>query len=136
MKRLMYFVVISLTLGNGFSLKAQTKDNRSQTETAQKVEAYYFHLTSRCVTCKAVESEAKKNLETLYPGKIVFQSLNLEDSENGTLVKKLDISGQTLLIVLGEKKINLTNEGFLYARNNPARFKSIIKERVDRLISQ
>ncbi len=99
-----------------------------------KVEAYYFHLTSRCVTCQAVEAEAKKNLEKLYGEKVRFQSFNLEDDANKVITEKLQISGQTLLIVKGDHKINLTNEGFMYARNNPEKFKTIIKEKVDRLL--
>jgi len=37
------------------------------------------------------------------------------------------------LVVKGNKKVNLTNEGFMYARTNPKKFKSIIKEKVDKL---
>jgi len=39
-----------------------------------------------------------------------------------------------LLVVKGNQKINLTNEGFLYAVTNPAKFKSLIKEKVDPLM--
>ena len=103
------------------------------------IEAYYFHFTSRCVTCKAVESEAKKNIETLYPeqvksGKITFQSLNLDESSSKEIAEKLGVSGQTLLIVKGDQKFNITNEGFMNARKNPEKFKEIIKEKVDKLM--
>ena len=100
-----------------------------------KIEAYYFHNTGRCVTCKAVENEAKKDLESIYGNKVIFKSVNIEDAANKDLVKKLEISGQTLLIVMGEKKMNLTKEGFMYARTNPAKLKTIIKEKVDKLIA-
>jgi hypothetical protein len=113
---------------------AQTSAKTTQTSTSAKVEAYYFHLTTRCVTCKAVEEEAKKDLEALYGGKVTFQAINIEDDASKAIVAKLKIEGQTLLLVKGDKKINLTNEGFLYARNNPEKFKSIIKEKVDGLL--
>ncbi|MEI6275327.1 MAG: nitrophenyl compound nitroreductase subunit ArsF family protein [Prolixibacteraceae bacterium] len=115
------------------SSNGQTAVKGTQGLKTAKIEAYYFHNTSRCVTCKAVEAEAKADLENLYGGQVVFKAINLEDEANKTIVDKLEISGQTLLIVKGEKKINLTNEGFLYARTNPAKFKSIIKEKVDKL---
>jgi hypothetical protein len=118
----------------GLLSNAQSEKTRVQNQVPGKVEAYYFHLTARCVTCKAVEAEAKKNLEILYPGKIRFQSINLEDAANKKIAERLQISGQTLLIVNGDTKINLTNEGFMYARNNPEKFKSIIKEKVDGLL--
>jgi hypothetical protein len=113
---------------------AQTSAKTTQTSTSAKVEAYYFHLTTRCITCKAVEAEAKKDLEALYGGKVTFQAINIEDDASKAIVAKLKIEGQTLLLVKGETKINFTNEGFLYARNNPEKFKSIIKEKVDGLL--
>ena len=101
---------------------------------ANQVEAYYFHNTARCVTCKTVESETKADLESLYGSQVTFKALNLEDDATKDIAKKLKVSGQTLLLVKGEKKINITNEGFMYARTNPAKFKSIIKEKVDGLL--
>jgi len=97
------------------------------------IEAYYFHNAARCVTCKAVESEAKADLESLYGKQVSFKALNLEEEATKPIAEKLQVSGQTLLVVKGDKKVNLTNEGFMYARTNPAKFKQIIKEKVDKL---
>jgi hypothetical protein len=118
---------------------AQTNKNEAKTASTDKIEAYYFHFTSRCVTCRTVESETKQNIENLYPdmvkqGKMSFQAINLDDASGKTIAEKFQISGQTLLLVKGTKKINITNEGFMYARTNPAKFKSIIKEKVDGLL--
>jgi len=113
---------------------AQTSKSVTQSLNPAKVEAYYFHMSTRCVTCKAVEAEAKKNLESLYGDKVTFKAINLEDDANKAIVEKLSISGQTLLLVKGDTKINLTNEGFMYAVNNPEKFKSIIREKVDGLL--
>jgi len=123
-----------LVLMNCLSGVAQTSKIATESSASTKVEAYYFHLSTRCVTCKAVEAEAKKNLESLYGGKVTFQAINIEDDASKAIVEKLKISGQTLLLVKGDTKINLTNEGFLYAMNNPEKFKSIIKEKVDKLL--
>ena len=124
----------TLVLVSGFFCNAQTSKTVNKSSASAKVEAYYFHMSTRCVTCKAVEAEAKKNLESLYDGKVSFQAINLEDDANKAIVEKLKISGQTLLLVKGDAKINLTNEGFMYAKNNPEKFKSIIKEKVDGLL--
>jgi len=124
----------ALVLMSGFFCIAQTSKTATQSSLSTKVEAYYFHMSTRCVTCKAVEAEAKKNLESLYDGKVSFQAINLEEDANKAIVEKLKISGQTLLLVKGDTKINLTNEGFMYAVNNPVKFKSIIKEKVDGLL--
>ena len=36
--------------------------------------------------------------------------------------EKLGVNSQTLLIVKGDQKINITNEGFLYAVSQPQKF--------------
>lgn len=120
---------------SGWSCNAQSNEKVDKTNTSGKVEAYYFHFTARCVTCKAVESEAKADIESLYGGKVTFQSINLDDESSKTIAEKLQIAGQTLLIVKGDTKINITNEGFMYARSNPEKFKTIIKEKVDPLVN-
>jgi hypothetical protein len=108
-------------------------------EQTNKIEAYYFHFTARCATCKAVEEQTKNDILTLYPkqvkdGSISFQSLNLDEPAGKLLGEKLKVSGQTVLIVKGNTKINLTNDGFLYAVTNPLKFKSILKEKIDHLL--
>jgi len=106
---------------------------------SDKIEVYYFHFTARCTTCRTIEAEAKKNIETLYPnqfkqGLITFRSLNLEEESTKPLAKRLGISGQTLMLVKGDQKINITNEGFMYAVVKPEKFKEIINEKVDGLL--
>ena len=127
-------ISFTLLLMSGLFCNAQTSKTSTQSTASAKVEAYYFHMSTRCVTCKAVEAEAKKNLESLYDGKVSFQAINLEDDANKAIVEKLKISGQTLLLVKGDTKINITNEGFMYAKGNPEKFKTIIKEKVDGLL--
>jgi hypothetical protein len=132
---LLFFPVIACTA------QSSVREDKSDTGNSDKIEVYYFHFTARCVTCKTIEARAKENLETLYPnqfkeGLMTFQSLNLEEAPNKALAEKLGVSGQTLLIVKGEKKINLTNEGFMYAVVKPEKFKEIINEKVDGLLTQ
>lgn len=128
MKRRVFLSFMLIALLSGFLSSAQTGNQA-------KVQAYYFHNATRCVTCKTVEAEAKTDLKELYGDKVSFQALNLEEKSTQELAKKLKVSGQTLLVVNGEKQVNLTNEGFLYAVTNPDKFKSIIKEKVDPLMN-
>ncbi len=125
---------LAMTMGS-WSCNAQTAKNETITNPSDKVEAYYFHFSSRCVTCKTVEAEAKADIESLYGGKVSFQAINLDDASSKTLAEKLKVSGQTLLIVKGDTKIDITNEGFMYARSNPEKFKAVIKEKVDPLVN-
>ena len=126
---------------SGASCKAQTEKKQTvSANSGNDVEVYYFHRTARCVTCKTVEAEARKNIEMLYAdqvktGKISFTSLNLEEATGKAMGDKLGVNSQTLLIVKGDQKINITNEGFLYAVSKPDKFKEVIKEKVDPLIN-
>lgn len=113
---------------------AQTMKQEAKAASSDKVEAYYFHFNVRCVTCKTIEAETKADIESLYGGKVSFRSVNLDDESSKPLAGKLGIAGQTLLLVKGDTKVNITNEGFRYARTNPEKFKSIIKEKIDGLI--
>jgi hypothetical protein len=135
-------LILAITLLIPFlSVNAQStkKEVKTSENSSDKIEAYYFHFTARCVTCRTIEAKAKENLEVLYPnqvkqGLITFQSINLEEASTKPLAEKLGVSGQTLLLVKGDQKINLTNEGFMYAVAKPEKFKEIINEKVDSLL--
>lgn len=104
-----------------------------------KIEVYYFHFTRRCMTCQNVENVSKKAVETLYPeqvkkGEITFQSVNLDEKEGEAIGAKYKIEGQTLIIISGDKKVDLTDKGFLYANNNPEKLKAEIKKAIDGMI--
>lgn len=117
------------------STKSQGKEAPVISDNSDRIDAYYFHFTLRCEACLNIEARAKESLETLYPdylktGLITFQALNLDEAPNRELAKKLGVSGQALLLVKGNQKIDLTNEGFLYATVKPEKFKEIINEKV------
>jgi hypothetical protein len=134
------FAGFMMLMFSGASCNAQSEKKQTVSATSgNDVEVYYFHMTTRCVTCKTIEAEARKNIEILYAdqfktGKISFTALNLEEATGKAVGDRLGVSGQTLLIVKGDQKINITNEGFLYAVSKPDKFKEIIKEKVDPLI--
>jgi hypothetical protein len=121
-----------LLIGTFISL-AQTAQKEASATASDKIEAYYFHFNARCATCRAVEAEAKADIEILYPGRATFRAINLDDASSKAIAEKLKISGQTLLVVKGDKQVNLTNEGFMYATTNPDKLKSVIKQKVDGL---
>lgn len=130
MKRLKLILAVAIIpFITSFSQQTKT-DNKS---TSTKIEGYYFHYTQRCVTCKTVEAQAKENIKTLYGENASFQSVNLDEDSGKALAEKLKVSGQTLLVVKGNSKVNLTNDGFLYARSNPEKFKTIMKTKIDKL---
>jgi hypothetical protein len=140
MKRLIFLLVIFLT---GFGFPGFSQDNtatdKNQPSGGQIIEVYYFHMSRRCATCLAVESESESALKKLYPkqmesGLMTFKSLDLEEEVNNPLAEKLQVSGQTLLIVKGDTKIDLTGDGFMYARTNPEKLQEKFKAAIDPLL--
>lgn len=105
-----------------------------QKEENANVEMYYFHFNTRCETCRAVESEAKLDVQLLFGDEVKFTAVNLDKKEGEAKAKELGVNSQMLLIVKGKKRINLTNEGFLYAQTNPDKFRKIIEEKIKPLL--
>ena len=85
MKKIILLGFTIMVMSSLFSI-AQSSKPAAQSSVSAKVEAYYFHMSTRCITCKAVEAEAKKNLESLYGEKVKFQAINLEDDANKAIV--------------------------------------------------
>jgi hypothetical protein len=140
MKNLFLLSIALIMMMGGMSCNAQSaKKQESKLISSAKVEVYYFHFTRRCITCNAVEAETKKSIEAMYPtliksGKISFKALNLDDKSSKTLAKKCGAEGQSLLVISGAKRIDLTSQGFMYARSNPEKLKTELKNAIDPMI--
>ena len=105
----------------------------------KKVEVFYFHFTRRCTTCNNVEKVSKDAVETQFAaqvksGAITFQSVNLDEKDGEAIGAKYKIEGQTLIVISGDKRVDLTDKGFLYANNSPAKLKAEIKKAVDGML--
>ncbi|TAJ14206.1 hypothetical protein DMA11_05815 [Marinilabiliaceae bacterium JC017] len=136
MKLINLFLSLILLTGTICACNSQTdkKNTNNVSVTNDQVKVYYFHYTRRCATCQAVEKESQKFVTELYGNKVEFADFNLDEEKGKEAGKSLKVSGQSLLIVSGEKIINITNEGFMHARSNPEKLKAIIKEKIDSLL--
>ncbi len=119
--------LMAVTAGNPSSEGAQDKKKAS-------VNVYYFHTNARCVTCRTIEDEAKQDVKELFGDKVSFMSYNLDEKSGEAKGKELGINAQMLVIVKDKQKINITNQGFLYARTNPEKFKQVIEEKIKPLL--
>lgn len=141
MKRFLLITLVVFSMF-GVSCNAQSPERTTTAVTSNNdVEVYYFHYTIRCVTCTTIEAEARMNVEMLYAnqvknGNVSFTALNIEEANGKSVSERLGVSGQTLLIVKGDKKINITNEGFLYAVAKPDKFREVMKSKIDPLIKE
>jgi len=140
MKKLISLSVVLLVV-SFLSVNTLAADKKTQTTVskATKIEVYYFHFTRRCVTCQAVETETKTAISALYPaqakkGLITFKAVNLDEKKSEALAKKCKAEGQALLVISDGKRIDLTEQGFMYAKSSPNKLKAELKKTIDPLL--
>ena len=113
---------------------AREKEIHANNQELGDVKAYYFHATRRCATCQSVEDVSKEAIKEYYGDKVTFEFINRDEEKDNPLMIKYKVNGQTLLIVNGNREVNLTNDAFLNARNNPDRLKSKLKSTIDSMM--
>jgi len=114
MKRITFFISLVAVILLGLSCTG--KGNKKEVSTAisaQGINVYYFHFTRRCATCMAVEENNRKAFEALYQneikaGEYSFSSLNLDEESTKEIADKLGVGGQSMLVVRGDKKLDIT----------------------------
>jgi hypothetical protein len=138
MKQVTLFVsILALMLGSISCNNQGTKKGIAQSISSSNVSVYYFHFTRRCATCLAVEENARKAVEAIYPnevktGEYSFTSLNLDEASTKEIADKLGVGGQTLLVVRGDKKIDITSAAWL-AAHDLDKMKVEIKSGIDKV---
>ena len=129
--------LIFILAGMGLACNAQNNQDSEQKKKdqvkAEQVDVYFFHMPRRCLTCKSVQNVAKQAVEELGKDHVNFHELNVEKPEGKEKAKKMNVSGQALLVVGGDQKINITREGFMYARSKPEKLKEIVHQKINSL---
>ncbi len=130
--------VLVLLLGSIACRSQVNKGDTAQSLDSPKLTVYYFHFTRRCATCLAVEENARKSVETLFPNEIKtgdysFTSLNLDEPDSKLIADKLGVGGQTLLVVRGKKKVDITSAAWMSA-HDPDKMKAEIKSATDKVL--
>jgi hypothetical protein len=142
MKKIISFLIL-LTMVTGMYActgnSSSYSNGTSSVTPGKKVEVYYFHFTRRCMTCTNVEKVSKEAVEQQYTdkvkeGEISFKSVNLDEKDGEAIGAKYKVEGQTLLIISGDKRVDLTDKGFLYANNSPEKLKAEIKKVIDEIL--
>ena len=139
MKKVKLLAAVLIVFLSSVSCNGQTNNQKvSQAIDASKVSVYYFHFTRRCATCMAVEENARKAVEALYPKEVIsgdysFTSLNLDEAGTKEIADKLGVGGQTMMVVRGEKKLNITSAVWM-AAHDPDKMKAEIKSGIDKVL--
>lgn len=133
-------VLINLSCNQSTAVEQESQKKSAEVNPENKIDVYYFHFTRRCATCVAVQEATEQFLKENYShdmdnGRIVYHEVNLSESESDDLARKLEVSGQALLIVSGNNKYDLTMEGFMYAMRNYDQFAESMQEAIIKIKS-
>ena len=111
---------------------------------AQRVEVRYFHGKQRCITCRSIEKCAKEVLDESFASqqkskKISMKVIDISTEQGKPVAADHKVSFSSLFIVKIDKKgketrIDLTRQGFQYAKRNPGEFKKILKEEITKAL--
>jgi hypothetical protein len=128
-------MVLSLTACQG-----QDKSKTISTdESVSRIEIIDFYGTHRCVTCEAIEANAKYTVDNFYPeekkkGRIIFKTVNVDQKENYDMAERFEASGTALFINVikdgTETHIDLTNFAFSKGRDQDV-FSKELKSKID-----
>ena len=120
----------------------QGQDNSKTIPTSStltKIEVIDFYGTHRCVTCQAIEANAKYTVDTYFQeavkaGKLEFKIINVDDDKNYAMAERFEAAGTALFINVikngQEQHIDLTNFGFKKGRDRQA-FSTELKQKIE-----
>lgn len=88
----------------GIAMSPGTAGATESETTSDGLVVYYFHSTTRCPTCEAIESQAKDTVHKdfasqLTSGAVVWKVLNYEKPANAPLTKKFSIQMPVVVLV-------------------------------------
>ncbi len=135
---LILFLAVFLAACGNKTTNQQAENQIQEKQTLTKADAsvvnvYYFHGKQRCKTCIAVGDLAKKTIEETYSGnkQVKFIEVNTSDKKFEDLVNKYEVSWNALIIAKGDNSVDITEQAFANALNNPDVLSDLIKKEVN-----
>jgi len=132
MKKVTTILILIATLaGCGQSGKKAT-NTLTIDETA--VNIFYFHGKQRCKTCVAVQNVARESIEKAFADneKVRFIEINTSEKGNKALIEKYNVTWNALIIAFSGSYVEITDQAFATAVNNPQSLENLIKEEVNK----
>lgn len=134
-------IVYLIAILHIFLISYSCRQNRAgleEPETKAELNVYYFHLTTRCEACNAIEANTANVLDTHFKnqmeyGTIFYRSVNIDSRENRALAKKYQISYTSLLLVRADGTItDFTIDAMNYALMNPVKFRDMLRAEIEK----
>lgn len=133
MKKALILIIASLALiscRQSGSKSTTNNDNAEKSSAVQTdaVNVYYFHGKQRCKTCIAVGDVAVKTIADAYANNsnVKFTEVDTSEKENEALVEKYQVTWNALIIAKGDNMVDLTEQAFATAVNNPEQLTELI----------
>lgn len=137
---ILLLAIFFIACGNKTENKQTENQAQKQTITTTDdsvVNVYYFHGKQRCKTCIAVGDLAKKTIEETYAGnnKVKFIEVDTSDKQFENLVNTYEVSWNALIIAKGDNSVDITEQAFANALNNPDVLSDLIKKEINQRAS-
>ncbi len=131
---ILYFIAITLLF---VSCKGKTQENKIwTTKKTNQIEVIDFYGTHRCISCKAIEANAKYTVETYFANqpKVTFKTVNVDDNKNYEIAERFEVTGTALFLNVikngKETHIDLTNFGFAKGKDKTI-FTAVLKSKIE-----
>ncbi|MFK5957324.1 MAG: nitrophenyl compound nitroreductase subunit ArsF family protein [Lutibacter sp.] len=139
MKNIKFSIIIAISiLLSSCSSKVKPKSQALDTSIS-KIEVIDFYSTHRCVTCKAIEANAKYTLDTYFlnelnENKLTFQTINVDEEQNFKIAEEYKATGTALFLNIikngKETHIDLTDFAFMKGMDKEA-FSEELKSKLE-----
>lgn len=135
MKRFNFILVLVLSTLL-FSCENSSTEHSNKTDLPNQVQVIDFYGTHRCVTCKAIEANAKYTVETFFADepRVVFKTVDVDSEENYEMAENYEATGTALVLNVikdgEETHIDLTDFGFAKGREQEA-FSKELKSKIE-----
>lgn len=136
MKTILLLTLCLCLFACGNNQKSQTKKLPTQKD---GVEVLYFHGKRRCITCSAIEKNAKEAVEKqfadeLKKGTLTFKSIDITLPENKDLIERYKVSWSSLFITKWQDGKDTTENLTLYAFSKALSAPDTLQKKITRKI--
>jgi hypothetical protein len=132
---ILFLSIFILAACNNQAEPADTENGQEQEAVSllpegAQVHVVYFHGKQRCKSCVAIQNVAAEIIAEHYGDnpEVMFVEIDFSDKKNDALAEKYEIAWSSLLVIAGDKHVDLTDEAFANAVKTPDVLKSSIVE--------
>ncbi|RPI17723.1 MAG: hypothetical protein EHM58_08160 [Ignavibacteriae bacterium] len=95
------------------SAEKQTIKDTAIKQVNRRIIVYYFHATTRCVTCINIENYTQEVVNTKFRKemknkKVYFKSVNFETSPDEHIIEKFNLTSSSVILAMYEGKKRIT----------------------------